>query len=255
MFLRKLLQRISSSKLNIGAYLLEIMLIIFSILIAIQADRYQQNQRNEAKLQDYITAMHQDLLTEQQLNRNNLIDCLQDIKNIEASLRLSQMDNNDSLDLALQNFGQVINRGVFRAFPPTTYDIMLSTGDIALIKDLELRSRLASPFSFRETYTKRDLLDFDQHTEEVAEVLAQYGSLYCMVSTPKPHSCLHDRTGFINHFHNQLFILLTKARSRAFHLRIAIRYFDATKEELQKAYDLATMDTEEKAVADEQDQE
>lgn len=243
MFLRKLLQRITSSKVNLGAYLLEIFLIIFSILIAIQADRYQQSQRNKAKLKDYIAAMHQDLLNEQNLNRNNLIDCLQDIKNIETSLRLSQMDQNDSLDLALLNFGQVINRGVFRAFPPTTYDIMLSTGDIALIRNLELRSTLASPFSFRESYTKRDLLDFDQHADEVAEKLAQYGSLSCMVSTPTPHSCLQDRTGFLKDFHNQLFILLTKARSRAFHLRIAINYFDGTIEELEKAYDIEVENT------------
>lgn len=238
MFWRKFFSRISNGKTNVFVYLAEICLIIFSILVAIQADRYRQNIRTENKLDDYLQAMHQDLLIEQRLNQNNLADCLNDIKNIEASMRLSQIDQSDSLSSALQNFGAVIARGVFRAFPPTTYDIMFSTGDIGIIKDLEFRSRLAGAFSFRGDYVKKDLLAFDALTDDVARSLGEFGNLSCMVSTPQPYTCLRDRKGFIEEFNTDLFLLLTNARSRAYHLRIAIRYFEATIKEMEELYEL-----------------
>lgn len=244
MFWRKFFSRTTNSKTNILVYLAEIGLIIFSILVAIQADRYRQNIRTENKLDDYLQAMYQDLLAEQRLNQNNLADCLNDIKNIEASMRLSQIGQADSLSSALQNFGAVIARGVFRAFPPTTYDIMFSTGDIGIIKNLEFRSRLAGAFSFRQDYVKKDLLAFDALTDEVARSLGQFGNLSCMVSTPQPHICLRDRKGFINNFNNELFLLLTNARSRAYHLRIATRYFEATIQEMEKLYDLQGEETD-----------
>lgn len=247
MFWRKLFSRLNNGKVNFLVYLVEIFLIIFSILIAIQADRYQQYKRNQNKLDNYLQAMHQDLLNEQRLNRNNLGDCLQDIKNLEKSLRMSQVNQDDSLTLALQNFGAVISRGVFRAFPPTTYDIMFSSGDIALIRDLDFRSRLAGTFSFRNSYTKKELLDFDALTDEVARNLAKYGNLSCMLSTNEQYVCLNDRAGFVSNFHNELFLLLNNARSRAFHLRIAIRYFEGTIEEMEEKYGLKQEKAEKEA--------
>ncbi|NRB52580.1 MAG: hypothetical protein HRU41_33270 [Saprospiraceae bacterium] len=244
MFWRKFFSRMANSKTNWLVYLAEICLIIFSILVAMQADRYRQNIRSENKLDDYLRAMYQDLLIDQRLNQNNLADCLNDIKNIEASMRLSQINQSDSLSSALQNFGAVISRGVFRAFPPTTYDIMISTGDIGIIKDLEFRSRLAGAFSFRADYVKKDLLAFDALTDDVARSLGQYGNLSCMVSTPEPQTCLRDRPGFIDNFNNELFLLLTNARSRAYHLRIATRYFEATIKKMEEMYDLQAQEEE-----------
>lgn len=238
MILQKLLNRLSLAKVNLFVYLLEVFLIIFSILIAIQADRYQQRKREQVKLDNYIQAMHQDLLDEQESNRMNLFDCRRDLQNIERSLRLSQINQDDSLSLALQNFGEVVNRGVFRPFPPTTLDIMLSTGDIALIKDLELRSLLASVFSFRDTYLKKDLLDFDEQIRTVSHELAKYGNLSCMYATPAPQQCLTDRKGFVDHFHNQLFILYRTTQLRAFHLGTAVNYFAGTIDDFEQAYGL-----------------
>lgn len=238
MIFRKLLHRLTTGKVNLFTYLLEILLIIFSILIAIQADRYQQNKRNQNKLDSYLQAMYQDLKEEQFSNRNNLADCQQDIRNIEQSLRLSQINDDDSISLAIQHFGQVVTRGVFRAFPPTTLDIMLSTGDIALVKDLELRSRLASTFSFRDTYIKHDLLDFDVQIREASDELAKYGNLACMYNTRSQHLCLTDRTGFLTQFNNELFLLYRTAQLRAFHLSTAVNYFAATIQEMEEKYGL-----------------
>lgn len=242
MFWRKFINRLSQGKINILAYVLEIVLIIFSILIAIQADRYQQSKRNQHKLDDYIQAMYLDLLEEQESNRNNLFDCQQDILSIKEGIRLSQINQNDSIQIALYNLAQVATRGVFRAFPPTTFDIMMSTGDIALIKDLELRGQLASTFSFRDAYTKQDLLEFDKETKRVSDELGKYVNLSCMYQTKNLTSCLTDREGFNKHFHNELFPLARTADLRAFHLRRAINYFDAAIEDIEKTYGLKRED-------------
>lgn len=236
MIWRRILKRLTGEKVGVLHYIVEVSLIIVSILVAIQADRYQQNKRNELKLENYIASMYQDLLEDQERNRNNLGDCQQDIRNITQSLRLSQINQADSLNLALRNFGVVVTRGVFRAFPPTTFDIMLQTGDIALIKDLDFRSRLASTFSFRDDYVKKDLLDFDTQTRETSKALGQYGNLSCMFSNSNLQTCLTDREGFVAHFHNDLFICLRMAQVRAFHLQNAVRYFDKTIKVMEELY-------------------
>ncbi|MBX2876704.1 MAG: hypothetical protein KTR30_31600 [Saprospiraceae bacterium] len=251
MFWRKFLSKLSGGKVNFLAYVLEIFLIIFSILIAIQADRYQQSKRNQHKLDDYIKAMYLDLLDEQESNRNNLYDCQQDIKSIRAGIRLSQNNQNDSIQLALYNLAQVASRAVFRAFPPTTFDIMMSTGDIALIKDLGVRSQLASTFSFRDAYVKRDLLEFDNETQKVTRELSKYANLSCMYATRNLTSCLTDLEGFTKHFHNELFPLSRTAGLREFHLKRAITYFNAAIENMEEVYGLKREDVIKEAEASE----
>lgn len=238
MIWRRILKRLTGEKHSVFHYIVEVSLIIVSILVAIQADRYQQNRRNQIKLESYIHSMYQDLLYDQDRNRNNLEDCQNDIKNITRSLRLSQINQDDSLSVALRNLGVVFTRGVFRAFPPTTFDIMLQSGDVALIRDLDLRNKLASTFSFREDYIKKDLLDFDIQTREMSKTLAQYGNLPCMFSRSDLHACLQEREGFTENFHNDLFIFLRTAQVRAFHLQIAIQGFDRTIKEMEDLYQL-----------------
>lgn len=246
MIWRRILKRLTGEKPNVLHYIVEVSLIIVSILVAIQADRYQQNKKNQEKLTSYLEAVYQDLVDEQVRNQNNLDDCEQDIKNITRSLRLSQVNQDDSLNVALRNFGIVVTRGVFRAFPPMTFDIMLQTGDIALIKDLDFRSRLASTFSFRDDYVKLDLLDFNIQTREASKALAQYGNLSCMYSHTDVQICLTDREGFITHFHNELFSLLRTAQVRAFHLHNAVRYFDKTIQVMEELYGFKQEKVEEK---------
>lgn len=234
MIWRKILSRLKSKNTGIGVYLIEISLIILSILIAIQADRYNQSRKNEAKLQDYLQSMHQDLLEEQRQNRNNLIDCEKDLNSIERCLKLCRYNQDDSLDLALKNLGSVFTRGVFRTFPPTTFDIMLSTGDISLIKELEFRNRLAATFSFRDTYIKEDLQNFDDQIEELSHSMGRYIDWACLATSETFHPCLVDRTGFVEDVHNELFIFMRIAQLRAFHLGIAVNSFAAMIKEMEE---------------------
>ena len=74
MIWRKILNRLTGKKTGVLIYVVEVSLIIVSILVAIQADRYQQNKRNEIKLDNYIQSMYQDLLKDHDRNQNNLAD-------------------------------------------------------------------------------------------------------------------------------------------------------------------------------------
>lgn len=117
MLFRRIFNRIAAARGKWGVYLLEVALIVLSVLLAIQADRYNQERKNEAKLHAYIQALYQDLKDEQFANRNNLLDCQTDVADLKACIRLTSYNHDDSLNLALNHFRRVFSRGVFRAFP------------------------------------------------------------------------------------------------------------------------------------------
>lgn len=236
MLFRRIFNRIAAARGKWGVYLLEVALIVLSVLLAIQADRYNQERKNEAKLKAYIQALYQDLKDEQFANRNNLLDCKKDIASIASCIRLSQYDQNDSITMALDHFRQVFSRGVFRAFPPTTFHIMTNSGDIALIKDLALRKQLAATFAFRDNYIKQDLRNHDQLTKDIASRMSPYLDFPCMKRSDGLHQCLTDRHGFAANGQNDLFLFQQTAEARAFHLKVGINYFEACIGELEGLY-------------------
>ncbi len=236
--IRRLFKKQSQGTRALWSYIGEVSLIILSILIAIQADRYSQSMKNQAQLEEYLQLTYQDLLDEQFLNQNNLNDCQSDISDIQTCLRLCRYNQDDSLNQALSHLQRVFSRGVFRAFPPTTFDIMASNGDISLIQDLSFRKNLASVFSFRDAYVKQDLLDFDAQTKTLAYELGQYIDLECLSYSESLHTCLIDRPGFVEGVHNELVIFLRQAELRQFHLTIAVQYFERAINEIEQLYDL-----------------
>jgi hypothetical protein len=231
-----MLNRLFNAKGQWRIYLLEIVLIVLSVLLAIQADRYNQQRKKDAKLEAYVKGLYQDLKDEQFSNHNNLADCNKDIADIEACIRLAKFDQNDSLNLALDKLGTVFTRGVFRAFPPTTFDIMTYSGDIALIEDLAFRKRLAAAFAFRDNYTKQELKNYDVEIQNMARQMSRYLDFTCMASTNDRHRCLVDREGFVADHHNDLFLFLQTARNRAFHLQVGIGSFEHVIKELEQLY-------------------
>ena len=63
-----------------------------------------------------------------------------------------------------------------------------------------------------------------------------------MYNTRNLVSCLTDRAGFSQQFHNELFPLLRTADLRAFHLKRAINYFDAAIADIERIYHLKPED-------------
>lgn len=236
MLLRRIRRRLSNSNAKVATYLLEVLLIILSVLAAIQADRYNQARKDQQKLDEYVQALYQDLQEELETNRMNLIDCQKDLTAIEDAMRQFRYDQNDSLQLGLANLGAVFTRGVFRAFPPTTYDVMLSSGDLALIEDLEFRNLLASVMAFRDNYLKSDLQEFDKQTLELSRYVGQYVDITCLASSEELYPCIFDRQGIVSDVHNELFIYYRVAQLRAFHLSASVRGMDAAVRGMEELY-------------------
>lgn len=236
MLFRRIFKRVAAAKGKWGVYLLEVVLIVLSVLLAIQADRYNQERKSEVKLNAYVQALYQDLKDEQFINRNNLLDCQGDVADIAACIRLSKYEKDDSLSIALDRFRRVFSRGVFRAFPPTTFDIMTNSGDIALIKDLNFRKQLAATFAFRDNYLKEDLRNHDHLTKDIAYRMSPYLDFACMTRKEGLHQCLTDRDGFVTNQQNDLFLFLQTTEARAFHLKVGINYFEACILEIERLY-------------------
>ena len=226
----------STSNAKVATYFLEVFLIILSVLAAIQADRYNQARKDQQKLDDYVQALYQDLQEEQASNRMNLFDGRKDLECMEAAMRQLRYNQNDSLQLALRNLGAVFTRGVFRAFPPTTYDVMLSSGDLALIEDLEFRNLLAAAMAFRENYLKKDLEKFDEQTLAYSRYVGQYVDITCLASSEQLYPCIFDREGLVSDVHNELFIYYRVAQLRASHLSASVRTFEVTINSMEELY-------------------
>jgi len=201
-------------------YFVQVSLIILSLLVAVGVDRCNTARKNEQKLQAYLEAIHHDLAYESEKTVQNLFDANKDITALENGLTQFAHNNNDSLQAGIMNVGQVLLRGVFRTFSPTTFDVMSKTGDLLLIKDLELRERLASVFAFRTNVIKRDLELHDAMTIEVAESMGAYFDLNCLVERRAVLDCLHDREGLVSSRHNKLLAFQLECQQRAFHLSV-----------------------------------
>lgn len=135
--------------------------------------------------------------------------------------------------MAYSYFAEVYQRGVFRSFPPATFDIMVQTGDANLLKDLPLRSHLASVFAFRQNVIRKDLEDFDRQTQICAEKLGRYFNLSHMFSENQAGFLL-DEAGFVKDPHNEVFLLLRNANLRAFHLENAVEELQSVQTELNE---------------------
>ena len=204
-------------------YVTQISLILLSLYIATSVDRCKEANKDQAKLQEYLRAIQVDIKEEIKVDAMNLGDCEQDIKNLGLMLYYAKMPQPDSVELAMNNFAQVFWRGVFRGFHPTTFDLMMESGDANLLKDINLRNKLATVFAFRRTVIQADLAQFDQQTSLCAAELGKYVDLARYLFVEEfDIKCVIDREGFARSPHNEVFLLHRLANLRAFHLENAL---------------------------------
>ncbi len=163
---------------------MQVSLIILSLLVAVGVDRCNQGVKNDRKLDTYLTSINEEFEYELETCRNNLYDCQKDIEGLsKGALLLSKLGQTQQ-STGIAELAQVLIRGVFRSFSPTSFELMVSAGDAFLIDDLELRSDLASIVAFRNDYVKRDLWRHDELTLSVIAEVAEYIDLECLRTTP-----------------------------------------------------------------------
>jgi hypothetical protein len=214
-------------------YITQVTLILFSLFIATTVDRYRQGRKEQVKLQEYLKAIEKDLDLEIETCKMNLKDCNTDINGISRSLHYLQMNHPDSIEQGLMAFFDVFQRGVFRTFQPTTFEMMAQAGEAHLIKDLELRSNLAMVFAFRNNTIKKDLEDYDTKTDECARALGKYVD-FTQIFRQKYKSPLAFAKGDLIP-QNELFLLLRMANVRGFHLGASIEELEMVKTMVARA--------------------
>ncbi len=155
-------------------YITQISLLLVSLMIATSADRCRTRQKEVVKLREYLAAIKDDLKEEVETCRMNMNDCARDMKCLRMVIKYSDYAQPDSIRYGFEYFLEVYQRGVFRTFPPTTFEMMMQAGDVYLIKDLALRSELASAFTFVNRNIRDDLESFNQETDKCAAVAGNY---------------------------------------------------------------------------------
>lgn len=215
-------------------YVTQITLILVSLFIATSVDRWREASKNKDKLREYLKAIQVDLKEEIETSQLNFKDCNRDLDCLTKTLHYIRIPHDDSLKLALANFSEVYWRGVFRAFPPSTFESMSASGDASLLKDLALRNKLAAVFAFRQNVVKKDLEQYDQQVEICAKELGQHLDLTRLLyNETYSKACILDRTGFLKSPHNEVVQLLRTANLRSFHLENALEDLKIAQKDLE----------------------
>ena len=121
------------------------------------------------------------MLDERRPNENNIADYKKDVSAIELSLSNLSSKIDSELEAGLKSCLTVLGRGVFRSFPPLTYDRMVVSGEANLVKSILLKDRLSAYGAFRSNYLQDDLKEFDKSTLDVLEKFSPFLDLDCTI--------------------------------------------------------------------------
>ena len=122
----------------------EILLVVIGILIALQINNWNEARKDQATEKQLLDALRTDFLeTKARLGETILLQK----SVVSCSRRLLNLYENDKLLEMRDSIGDYVGFGAlswWRAEPVTgTYDAMVSTGNIGLIKNKKLRRNLA----------------------------------------------------------------------------------------------------------------
>ena len=152
-FFRKIRQNLLSEG-KTGKYLKyaigEIILVVFGILIALQINTWNEGRKDEIRASNYVNRISEDL--DRSINRSTSLAKLN--KSILKSVTDTQKFLERGTELNAEE--KEIVDFAFLWFPRTTYQLpnmltyeeMKESGDLYLIKDIELRNELAEFYSY-----------------------------------------------------------------------------------------------------------
>jgi len=223
---------------NISNYLTQVSLIILSILVAVGVDRCNQRNRDEDRLQEYILAIHQEIADEKVTTANNLGDAHNDIDDLEFAVENLSATDEALLTQAIQRLVRTVGRGVFRAFPPSAYEQLIAAGDVNLIREIDLRDRLAATAAFRKDYIQEDLANYDGMVLELVDRLSRYLDMGCLIRNRarEPIGCIRKADNLREDAPSDISKIYRMAQLRAFHLELYQKSLDKTAMEVAKNY-------------------
>lgn len=140
---------------HIRKYLLyaigEVLLVVFGILIALQINNWNQNRKDKALEASYLNRLQQDLQKDSSMLELhfNYIEVKADILN---SILKGELDA-----IYSDNSPKNIFMSRFRTPPTistTTFDDLLSTGNIGILKDITLRENIIDYYNYGKRQEK-----------------------------------------------------------------------------------------------------
>lgn len=207
---------------NWREYLVSVSLIVLSLMLTAQLERWREAQKDSRKLKEYFLAIETDIKADLHLDSLNVYDAYRDLARLQRILVLLHEDKKTKSDSILIYFREVMGRGVFRAFPPTTFELISQSGDAALIKDIGLRNKMATVFAFRQNIIRPDFAQYDASLRDCAKELGQYVDLSWLLLNDIQKSWV-NKDGFYSKPHNEILLLYRDTQLKIFHLEIFIK--------------------------------
>jgi hypothetical protein len=123
----------------------EIIIVSIGIMLAFSLGAWNENHKVQTKKSQYILSLIADLEEERDhLRTNNTLyqEKIKNIRNIQPIL-YGQMEGRDTAITIFFRLAELVNYNP----PRVTYDVMVNTGDIQLISELDLQKTLVQHYS------------------------------------------------------------------------------------------------------------
>jgi hypothetical protein len=141
MLLRRIVEHLRAG--NWFAITLDFLVVVLGVFLALQAERWYDEQRAASQEQIYLMDLAEDFeLTQQNIKhqRERMSEAAQSV------VTLLEARSSDAIKLSNKEFYSLLQktlRGATLAPVRRTYDVLIATGDITAIKDQSLKKALA----------------------------------------------------------------------------------------------------------------
>ena len=208
-FFRRIRQKLITDG-HLSKYLIyalgEILLVVAGILIALQINNWNQNNNNEKLETTYLERLKKDLRKDS--SRMNAHMHLLEVKaDILQSLLKEQLDSIDYIANVRNPYSIFATRSIHTANLNTaTFDDLISTGNIANIKDIELRDSIITYYTVTKRHEKILSNKLSDWSQRISELIPGEMGLYARSGQKKP------TTEQINHLKENLRMNLTELK-------------------------------------------
>ena len=161
MLLRRIVEHLRAG--NWFAITLDFLVVVLGVFLALQAERWYDEQRATAREQIHLADLAEDFdLTQQNIKhqRKRMSEAAQSV------VTLLEARSSDAIHLSNKEFYSLLHktlRGATLAPVRRTYDVLIATGDITAIKDKSLKKALVQ---FYEPSSWQRIIDLREHQQE-----------------------------------------------------------------------------------------
>jgi hypothetical protein len=137
---------------NTGKYIKyaigEIILVVIGILIALQINNWNENQKSKKIENEYLVKLYDDISLMQKMYNDEIKNYPKTINSAEKGLKYLE-SKGERIDLKLDFTNTLITHQTLKSYPEinTTFNEMINLGVLARIKNEELKSNISSVYN------------------------------------------------------------------------------------------------------------